>query len=118
MVMETRKFDLEERTQDFSKEIILLCYSIKNTSVSGPLIRQLVRSGTSIGANYCEATETGSKKDFRHKLLIAKKEAKETIYWLKLLKLAEGTDNGKIDLLISEAKELLLIFAASIRKVS
>lgn len=74
------KFDLEERTTKFGLEILSFCRSITADQVTRPLISQLVRSGTSIGANYCEANEANSKKDFIHKLSIAKKEAKETIY--------------------------------------
>lgn len=115
---QTRKYDLEDRIRKFSEDIIDLCYSTRGSVISDPIIKQLVRSGTSVGANYCEAIETGSKKDFRHKLLIAKKEAKETFYWLTLFKRLKDSDAETISRLLQECKELILILSASIKKVS
>ncbi len=113
-----RKYDLEDRTREFAEEAIELCYKIKTTPITEPIIKQLIRSSTSIGANYCEAIETGSKKDFRYKLLIAKKEAKETLYWLRLLSKIKDVDDDKLKLLNQECRELILILSASVRKVS
>ncbi len=113
-----RKYDLEERTREFAECVIELCYTITITPITEPIIKQLIKSSTSIGANYCEAIETGSKKDFRHKLLIAKKETKETLYWLGLLKKINNIDQEKTNILRQECKELLLILSTSIRKVS
>lgn len=71
-------FDLEERCAGFAEKIIELCKRIKITPLNMKIITQLIGSGGSIGANYCEASEAESKKDFRHKMGIAKKEIKET----------------------------------------
>lgn len=78
-------FDLEERTAKFGEDILDCCKSVPENTITKPLIDQLVRSGTSIGANYCEADEAGSKKDFINKLTISKKETKETKLWLRLI---------------------------------
>ena len=82
---QSSKFDLEVRTKEFSKQVIRLCKKIKISTISRPIISQLIRSATSIGANYHEATECNSKKDFKHKVVLSKKEAKETMYWLEML---------------------------------
>ena len=79
------KFDLVERTALFGENIIEFCKTIKTNPITEPLVKQIVRSGTSIGANYCEANESNSKKDFRYKVTIARKEAKETMHWLRMI---------------------------------
>lgn len=76
------KFDLEERTAKFGEAVIKFANSIPKNAVTLPIITQLVKSGTSIGANYCEADDAESKKDFNHKIGICKKEARETKHWL------------------------------------
>lgn len=107
-----QKFDLEERTSRFSKEIIHLSRKTPKDIVTIPIISQLVRAATSVGANYCEANNAESRKDFLHKIGICKKEAKETKYWLGLLEEASPTIDGEIKVLWQEAKELNLIFSA------
>jgi len=82
-------FDLEERTIVFAEEVVTLLKKIPLTPFNRRIIDQLVGSVGSIGANYCEATEAESKKDFIHKISIAKKEAKETKHWLRLLAKAQ-----------------------------
>ena len=72
------KYDLEERTAKFGEDIILFCRSIQQDVVTRPIISQLIRSGTSVGANYMEANSASSKRDFRNKIFICKKEAQET----------------------------------------
>ena len=79
------KYDLEERTTVFSEKIIELCKKISKNTITIPIIDQLIRSGTSIGANYTEANGASSRKDFKNKIYICKKEAMETKYWLRLL---------------------------------
>ncbi len=79
------EFDLEERTAVFAEKIIDLVRSIKIDAVNSRIITQVVGSGGSLGANYCEATEAESKKDFIHKIGICKKEIKEAKHWLRLL---------------------------------
>ncbi len=110
-----RKFDLEERTLKFGIEIINFAKTIEQTAISRPIISQLVRSGTSTGANYTEANECNFKKDFYHKINLAKKEGKETVYWLNIL---EGiiNDKRKLRLLKQEAHEFVLIFSAILKK--
>jgi len=105
------KYDLEERTAKFSENIIDLCNSIKKNPVNEVLVKQLVRSATSIGANYCEANQASSKKDFVNKIFICKKESNETKYWLRLL--IKENLNRKEELYRSskEAHELTLIFS-------
>ena len=81
----TRVYNLEERTARFAEEVIDFVRTIKHDAVNRRIIDQLVGSSGSIGANYCEAVEAESKKDFTHKIGIAKKEIKETKHWLRLL---------------------------------
>ncbi|HWQ99331.1 MAG TPA: four helix bundle protein, partial [Candidatus Methylomirabilis sp.] len=83
--------------------------------ITNPLITQIVKSATSVGANYCEADDAESKDDFRHKLSIAKKEARETGHWLQMIVTAEPSLKPQARILWKEAKELNLIFNASIR---
>ncbi|SRR6266550_28536 len=100
-------YDLEERTLTFSVSVIRHCARIKQPLVR-PLIDQLLRSATSIGANYAEANNAVSKQDFKSKIYIAKKEAAETKYWLKLLSELGDQDQG-LKNLQKEAQELLMI---------
>ena len=81
----TKKYDLEERTAKFAEEIIKMCKKSLPNHITKPIVTQLVRSGTSIGANVEEATAAQTKKDFATKMSIASKEARETRYWLRLL---------------------------------
>jgi four helix bundle protein len=78
MTQVTKKYNLEERTAKFGEDIIGLCQSIKQNTVNRSIVDQLIRSSTSIGANYMEANGASSKKDFRNKMHICKKEAQET----------------------------------------
>lgn len=108
-------FDLEERTVVFGENIIDLTRSIKIDAVNSRVITQLVGCGGSTGANYCEATEAESKKDFIHKIGISKKEIKETRHWLRLLARTNPEAKENIRKLWKEAQELLLIFSKIIR---
>jgi four helix bundle protein len=105
-----KKYDLEERTAKFGEEIIKFCRTIKRDDITRPLINQLVRSGTSIGANYLEANGASSKKDFRNKIYICKKESQETRHWLRMIVAALPELINDTDILIQEAKELSMIF--------
>jgi four helix bundle protein len=73
-------FDLEERSAKFAEAVIAFARQIPKNVITLPLIGQLVRSGTSVGANYCEADSAVLKKDFRHTISISRKEARETMY--------------------------------------
>lgn len=79
------------------------------------MISQLVRSGTSVGANYCEADDAESKLDFRHKIGICKKEARETKHWLRMIGVTLPEFKSEARKLWQEAKELHLIFNAIIK---
>jgi len=104
-------YNLEERTKKFSIEIINFAESINKNNITIPIINQLIRSATSIGANYCEANGASSKKDFKNKIYICKKEARETKYWLELLVQTNAAYREKIKLLWQEVHELTLIFS-------
>jgi len=110
-----KKYDLEERTAKFGEEIIRFAKKIPKDEVGKPLISQLVRAGTSVGANYCEADDAESKKDFNHKIGICKKEARETKHWLRMIVVAQSELKEDAKILWTEAKELNLIFNAIIR---
>ncbi len=113
---EKPKFDLEERTKNFSKSTIIFLQEIAVDHLTKPIVSQLIRSVTSIGANYCEADDAESRKDFQHKLGICKKESRESKYWFEVLETAKPELASKIKPLIQEAKELNLIFNAIINK--
>jgi four helix bundle protein len=109
------KYDLEERTAKFGEDIIKFSKKIPYNIVTGPIITQLVKSGTSVGANYCEADDAESRTDFKHKIGICKKEARETKYWLRMTATAEKELATDAKVLWREAKELNLIFNAIVK---
>src|SRR3989344_7366438 len=78
-------YDLEERTAKFGEQIIEFCRNAKRDPIVLPILIQLVRSATSIGANYMEANGASSPKDFSNKIYICKKESQETKHWLRML---------------------------------
>ncbi len=101
------KYQLSERTLAFSVAIIKHCVHYKQASLRS-IVDQVIRSSTSIGANYAEASNAASKVDFKNKIYIAKKEAAETEYWLKIFqKLGDSSD--ELAALIKECHELLMI---------
>ena len=107
--MNNDQFTLAARTKSFSKEILIFCRNEQPTIVTRPIIDQLVRSATSVGANYAEANNAISKTDFRNKIFIAKKEAAETEYWLSLI--YDFSNNKSVcDGLKDECRQLLMIF--------
>src|SRR3989344_395377 len=110
------KYDLEERTAKFGESIIGFAKRISKNPVTTPLISQLVRSGTSVGSNYCEADCAESKKDFEHKLGICKKESKESKHWLRMVSNATPELKEDARKLWQEANELNLIFSAIVKK--
>lgn len=110
------KYDLEERTAKFGEDIIEFSKIIPKNLITIPLISQLVRSGTSIGSNYCEADCAESKKDFEHKLGICKKESKESKHWLRMIAKAVPELKDKARKLWKEANELNLIFSSIVNK--
>ena len=108
MTEKPNNYPLVERTATFSRNIIKLCKSLKIDLISRPIVDQLIRAGTSIGANYMEASNASSKKDFRNKIYICKKEAQESKYWLAMAQ--EISEDELIDKLSQEAQELTMIF--------
>ena len=106
------KFDLEERTSVYGESCIRFAMQIPVGPVTEPLIKQFVKSSTSIGANYGEANDAESKKDFRHKIGICRKESKETKYWLRMSATTVPALRDPAAKLWQEVKELNLIFSA------
>lgn len=105
-------FDLEKRTLDFSISIIQLCKKIRRTEDNKNSINQLIRSATSVGANYREANGAASRKDFRNKIVVCRKEAKESLYWLELL---HNTEDVNLEENIQEASHLANILSKIIK---
>ena len=110
------KYDLEERTARFGEAIIRFAKKIPQNPVNNRLIEQLVGAGTSVGANYCEADDAVSKRDFRNKIGTCRKEAKETKFFLRMVATAEEGLRDEARILWKEAKELHLIFCSIYRK--
>ena len=105
-------YDLEERTALYGESIIDFVKTLSKDIVNNELIKQIVRSATSIGANYSEADGAESKKDFRHKIAICKKESKETKHWLRMIAKANANRKDDCTILWKEAQELTLIFSS------
>jgi len=114
----SRQYDLEERTLRFARDVRLFINSISKNLLLNEDGKQLIRSSGSIGANYIEANEALSKKDFVLRIKISRKEAKETIYWLHLLEIAVNKPvfNSERLRLLQEATELMKIFSSIMRK--
>src|SRR3989344_4718945 len=110
--------NLEERTAKFGENVIEFCKSVGQDAVSRPIVTQLVRSATSIGANYCEANNASSKKDFRNKVHIVKKEVQETKHWLRMLKPCYPEHDEQIMTFWQEAHEFTLILQTIVNKIS
>lgn len=111
-----RKYDLTERTAVFGETVIDLMREIKRTDFEKPVFEQLIRSSTSIGANYMEADVAESKRDFIHKLGIARKETKETLYWIRLIAHLYPEKRDICRLIYKEGVELAKIFSTIILK--
>lgn len=112
-------YDLEDRTAKFGEEIIDFCKSMKQDAITRPLISQIIRSATSIGANYMEANSAASKKDFKNKIFICKKESQETKHWLRMMAKCLPEKAEEMRKLWKECQELTLIFGkivSSLRK--
>lgn len=111
-----KQYDLEERTEKFARSVRVFCKKLKVTIINADDIRQVIRSSGSVGANYIEANESLSPKDFIHRIKICRKEAKETRYWFNILDLTQEELNSEKEKLLQEAGELTKIFAAILRK--
>ena len=113
----SKQYDLEERTLRFAKEVIEFVNILPKTMANIEIMKQIIRSSGSVGANYIEANEALSKKDFTMRVKICRKEAKESRYWLKLIEISgEGAEKRR-QALISEATELMKIFGSIVEKV-
>lgn len=110
------KYDLEERSTEFAKRVIRLCKELPKDAMNSRLVGQVVGSAGSIGANYREANDALGKKDFIHRLKIARKEAKETIHWLELIEEANPDLKDRMNEIKQEANELKNILSAIITK--
>ena len=111
-----KKYDLRDRTAKFGENIINFAKKIPENSITRPLINQLVRAGTSVGANYCEADDASTRKDFFYKIGTCRKESKESKHWLQMVITAAPFLKNEARLLSAEAQELNLIFSAIINR--
>lgn len=111
----TKRYDLEERTARYGEAVVAFARRLVVDPVTEPLIRQLVNSSASIGANYCEADDAGSRKEFRYRISICKRESRESKHWLRMMAAAVPESKADARRLWQEAKELNLIFSAIYR---
>lgn len=112
-----KTFNLEERTYEFARDVRFLVKDLKRTISNIEDGKQVVRSSGSVGANYIEGNEKLGDKDLIFRLKISRKEAKESEYWLRLLRDLNDNDKERIDNLRQEAKELRRILSAIINKL-
>jgi len=118
MPQSSNKYDLENRTAIFGEDMIKFCKTIELNTINKPIVSQIIRSATSIGANYCEANNSSSKKDFRNKIFICKKETQETKHWLRMLNSCAPERKEEIKKLWKEAQELSMIFQKIINSLN
>ena len=111
-----KHYDLEARTLLFLKDVIKLCKQLKKDTINIEIVKQLIRSAGSVGANYREANESISKKDLNLRIRISRKEAKESHFWLQALLEANAGFQKDITPLIQESLELARIFTAIMNK--
>jgi len=109
MNQNSKTYDLEERTAKFGEAVIDFCRTVNQDTITKPLISQLVRSATSIGANYMEANGAVSRNDFRNKIHICKKEAQETKHWLRMISKAVPNAPEMLLEINSECQQLIMI---------
>ncbi|KKT96491.1 MAG: hypothetical protein UW97_C0010G0017 [Parcubacteria group bacterium GW2011_GWA2_45_15] len=115
-IKNSKQYDLEERTYKFAKAVRMFVKKLSRNTANFEDSKQLVRSSGSVGANYIEANESLSKKDFLMRIKIARKEAKETQYWLNLVDTSGDMALEKeCMILASECKELMLILSSILR---
>ncbi|MFC1878044.1 four helix bundle protein [Thermodesulfobacteriota bacterium] len=112
-----KQYDLEDRTEIFAKNVRAFVKKLKWSIANNEDGKQVVRSSGSVGANYIEANEALSKKDFKMRIKICRKEAKESRYWLKLIDTEGGIElDRQRDTLVQESTELMNIFGAILQK--
>ena len=112
----SNNYDLVERTAKFGEDIIEFCCVLPRNEINRPLISQTIRSGTSVGANYMEADGAVSRKDFENKIGICRKEAKESMHWLRMIAKANPIKKEECRKLYKESQELVWIFSSIINK--
>ncbi len=115
-VKSNTKYNLEERTAQFGIGVIMFCKKIVKNEITRPLIHQLIKCGTSVGANYCEADNAESRSDFIHKIGICRKESREAQHFLRMMSSAYPEMKIEARILWKEAQELNLIFNSISRK--
>jgi four helix bundle protein len=112
-----KRYDLEDRTFAFARDVRAFVKKLPRTVCNAEDVKQVVRSSGSVGANYIEANESLGKKDFRMRIRISRKEAKETRYWLRLLDTRSDTTlDAAREQLVQESTELMLILGAILKK--
>ncbi|MBY0435913.1 MAG: four helix bundle protein [Cyclobacteriaceae bacterium] len=117
MTEQKNKYDLEERTAIFAERVRDFCLKLPKNAANAEYVRQLIRSGSSPGANYIEANESIGDKDFKMKIRTSRREAKESSYWLRLVITNESKEmEEERSALRQEAKEFVLIFTAILKK--
>jgi four helix bundle protein len=117
MAKKTKQYDLEERTESFARSVREFVKALPKTTSNTEDGRQVIRSSGSVGANYIEANEALSKKDFAMRIRICRKEAKETRYWLRLIDIGKKADLDEIRWnLVQETTELMNIFGSILQK--
>jgi four helix bundle protein len=113
-----KRYDLEDRTFEFAKKVRSFVRKLPKTLANLEDIRQFVKASGSVGANYLEANDSLSKKDFSMRIKICRKEAKESRFWLRLVDTREQTElEQEREQLINESQELMNIFGAILQKV-
>jgi four helix bundle protein len=116
-IKNSKQYDLEDRTLAFSKRVRIIVKSLPKTMGNIEDGKQVIRSSGSMGANYIEANEALSKKDFVMRIKICRKESKETMYWLQLLDMGDSKElEEERKKLLREATELMMIFSSIMRK--
>ncbi|HIQ20798.1 MAG TPA: four helix bundle protein [Planctomycetes bacterium] len=108
---DNQQYDLEERTARFGEAIIAFAGTVKVDDITSPLVRQLVPAATSVGANYCEADEVGTKKEFEYRISVCKRDSRETKYWLRMIAKAWPVGKRQARGLWKQPNELTRIFA-------
>jgi len=112
----SKQYDLEDRTFNFARSVVDFCKKLPKSVIEGEIAKQLVRAATSVGANYIEANEALGRKDFLMRIRICRKEAKESGYWLRLLRASNPGLPQEQDMLIKESTELTKIFSSILTK--
>ncbi len=115
-MIKPKRYDLEDRTFRFAKEVIRFVHILPRTLSNIEISKQVVRAAGSVGANYIEANEALGKKDFKMRIKICRKEAKENVYWLKLVEVNNKEIEKTRQQLIDEARHLTKIFSSILQK--